>query len=34
LAAMEETDEPTALGKILDVLREHAPQYYDSAEEA
>ncbi|MDP4605275.1 MAG: CarD family transcriptional regulator [Erythrobacter sp.] len=34
LAAMEETDEPTALNKILDVLREHAPQYYDSAEEA
>jgi CarD family transcriptional regulator len=34
LAAMEETDEPTALGKILDVLREHAPQYYDTAEEA
>jgi CarD family transcriptional regulator len=34
LAAMEETDEPTALGKILDVLREHAPQYYESAEEA
>ena len=34
LAAMEETDEPAALGKILDVLREHAPQYYDTAEEA
>ena len=34
LAAMEETDEQTALGKILDVLREHAPQYYDTAEEA
>jgi CarD family transcriptional regulator len=34
LAAMEETDEPTALGKILQVLREHAPQYYESAEEA
>jgi CarD family transcriptional regulator len=34
LAAMEETDEPTALNKILDVLREHAPQYYDSGEEA
>jgi CarD family transcriptional regulator len=33
LAAMEETDEPTALNKILDVLREHAPQYYDSNEE-
>jgi CarD family transcriptional regulator len=33
LAAMEETDEPTALNKILDVLREHAPQYYDSGEE-
>ncbi|PKP62486.1 MAG: CarD family transcriptional regulator, partial [Alphaproteobacteria bacterium HGW-Alphaproteobacteria-9] len=23
-----------ALNKILDVLREHAPQYYDTAEEA
>ena len=34
LAAMEETDEPTALGKILDVLREHAPQYYENVEEA
>jgi CarD family transcriptional regulator len=34
LAAMEETDEQTALGKILGVLREHAPQYYDTAEEA
>jgi CarD family transcriptional regulator len=31
---MEETDEQTALGKILNVLREYAPQYYDSAEEA
>ncbi len=28
LAAMEKTDEPTALTKILDVLKEHAPQYY------
>ena len=34
LAAMEKTDEPTALAKILDVLRQHAPQYYDSAEVA
>ena len=34
LAAMEKTDEPAALGKILDVLRQHAPQYYDSAEVA
>ena len=33
LAAMEETDEPTALEKILDVLREHAPQYYESDDE-
>jgi CarD family transcriptional regulator len=31
---MEKTDEPTALGKILDVLRKYAPQYYESAEEA
>ena len=34
LAAMEKTDEPAALQKILAVLREHAPQYYESAEEA
>ncbi|MEM6584523.1 MAG: CarD family transcriptional regulator, partial [Pseudomonadota bacterium] len=34
LAAMEETDEPTALEKILDVLREHAPQYYENTEES
>ena len=33
LAAMEKTDEPTALGKILDVLRKYAPQYYESATE-
>jgi CarD family transcriptional regulator len=31
LAAMEKTDEPAALGKILDVLRKYAPQYYESA---
>ncbi len=31
---MEKTDEPTALEKILDVLREHAPQYYENAEDA
>ena len=30
LAAMEKTDEPTALGKILDVLKKYAPQYYES----
>ena len=34
LAAMEKTDEPAALEKILNVLREHAPQYYDNPEEA
>jgi len=34
LAAMEKTDEPAALEKILSVLREHAPQYYESTEEA
>ena len=34
LAAMEKTDEPTALEKILDVLREHAPQYYENTEDA
>ena len=34
LAAMEKTDEATALEKILDVLREHAPQYYENAEDA
>jgi CarD family transcriptional regulator len=34
LAAMEETDEPTALEKILEVLREHAPQYYENTEES
>ena len=34
LAAMEKTDEPTALEKILGVLREHAPQYYETAEDA
>ena len=31
LAAMEKTDEPAALEKILGVLRKYAPQYYDSA---
>jgi CarD family transcriptional regulator len=30
---MEKTDEPTALAKILDVLREHAPKYYESSTE-
>jgi CarD family transcriptional regulator len=34
LAAMEETDEATALEKILEVLREHAPQYYENVEES
>ena len=34
LAAMEKTDEKAALEKILGVLREHAPQYYESAETA
>ena len=33
LAAMEKTDEPTALTKILDVLKKHAPQYYESSTE-
>lgn len=33
LAAMDKTDEPTALEKVLDILREHAPQYYDNPEE-
>ena len=31
LAAMEKTDEPAALEKILGVLRKFAPQYYESA---
>jgi CarD family transcriptional regulator len=34
LAAMEKTDEPTALGKILDVLKKHAPRYYENTEDA
>ena len=34
LAAMEKTDEPTALEKILEVLREHAPQYYENTEDS
>ena len=33
LAAMEKTDEPAALAKILDVLKTHAPQYYETAPE-
>ena len=33
LGAMEETNEATALEKILEVLREHAPQYYDNPDE-
>ncbi|MFM2021440.1 MAG: hypothetical protein RJB02_1148, partial [Pseudomonadota bacterium] len=32
LAAMEKTDEPAALKKILGVLKEAAPQYYERAE--
>ncbi len=32
LAAMEKTDEPAALKKILDVLKESAPQWYEKAE--
>ena len=32
LAAMEKTDEPTALKKILVILNESAPQYYEKAE--
>ena len=31
LAAMEKTDEPTALKKILAILNEHAPRYYETA---
>ena len=31
LAAMEKTDEPAALKKILAILNEHAPKYYESA---
>jgi CarD family transcriptional regulator len=34
LAAMEKTDEPTALTKILEILNEHAPLYYETAEES
>jgi CarD family transcriptional regulator len=32
LAAMEDTDEPAALAKILDILNVAAPQYYDTVE--
>ena len=31
LAAMEKTDEPAALKKILAILNEHAPKYYEAA---
>ena len=31
LAAMEKTDEPAALKKILVILNEHAPKYYETA---
>ena len=30
LAAMEKTDEPAALKKILVILNEHAPKYYET----
>jgi CarD family transcriptional regulator len=30
LAAMEKTEEPAALKKILAILNEHAPKYYDT----
>ena len=33
LAAMEETDEPTALAKILEILNIAAPQYYEVKED-
>jgi len=29
--AMEKTDEPAALKKILAILNEHAPKYYETA---
>ena len=32
LAAMEKTDEPAALKKILEILNAAAPQYYEAAE--
>ena len=32
LAAMEKTDEPAALKKILEILNEAAPQYYEKSE--
>ena len=32
IAAMEKTDEPAALKKILDVLKVSAPQWYEKAE--
>ena len=28
---MEKTDEPAALRKILEILNEHAPKYYEVA---
>ena len=34
LAAMEKTDEPAALQKILSILNEHAPKYYEAAASA
>ncbi len=34
LAAMGKTDEKAALGKILVILNEHAPKYYENAETA
>ena len=32
LPAMEKTDEPAALKKILEILNAAAPQYYEAAE--
>jgi CarD family transcriptional regulator len=29
---MEKTDEPAALKKILAILNEHAPKYYETTE--
>lgn len=34
LAAMEKTDEPAGLERVLEILREHAPQYYNNDDDA
>ena len=34
LAAMEKTDEPAGLERVLEILREHAPQYYGNDDDA